>query len=188
MTQHDVIVVGAGLAGLQAATDLVAAGRDVLVIDDILDTGQTLVRIRDIITKLEPRSLKFSVFLEKEIPHHENFRADYVAFHIPNKFVVGYGLDYLERYRNLPYVGTLKPAVVAAQLGIPGKAITGAATADGNPILWKNRAYADRAAAALKITSKDLIAMKLADEATAPEALLSSSEDVSLMPPPPSRW
>jgi len=88
--------------------------RDVLVVDDILDTGLTLVKIRELLSKLQPRSLKFAVFLEKEIPHHENFRADYVAFRIPNKFVVGYGLDYLERYRNLPYVGTLKPSVIAA--------------------------------------------------------------------------
>ncbi|MCG3150233.1 MAG: Hypoxanthine-guanine phosphoribosyltransferase [Verrucomicrobiae bacterium] len=85
--------------------------REVLVVDDILDTGLTLVRIREMLGKLGPRSLKFAVFLEKEVPHHENFRADYVAFRIPNKFVVGYGLDYLERYRNLPYVGTLKPSV-----------------------------------------------------------------------------
>jgi len=85
--------------------------REVLVVDDILDTGLTLVKIREMIQKLEPRSLKFAVFLEKDIQHREDFRADYVAFHIPNKFVVGYGLDYRERYRNLPYVGTLKPSV-----------------------------------------------------------------------------
>src|ERR1041384_5049479 len=86
-------------------------GRDVLVADDILDTGLTLVKIRDMIEKLQPRSLKFCVCLEKDVPHHESFKADYVGFHIPNKFVVGYGLDYRERYRNLPYVGTLKPSV-----------------------------------------------------------------------------
>lgn len=83
-------------------------GRDVLVVDDILDTGLTLAKIRDMIQKLGPRSLKFAVFLEKDVPHQDNFRADYVGFHIPNKFVVGYGLDYQERYRNLPCVGTLK--------------------------------------------------------------------------------
>jgi len=86
-------------------------GRDVLVVDDILDTGLTLAKIREMVTKLQPRSLKFCVFLEKDVPHQDNFRANYVAFPIPNKFVVGYGLDYRERYRNLPYVGTLKPAV-----------------------------------------------------------------------------
>ena len=72
-------------------------GRDVLVVDDILDTALTLVKVREMIAKLQPRSLKFCVFLEKDVPHHENFRADYVGFHIPNKFVVGYGLDYRER-------------------------------------------------------------------------------------------
>jgi hypoxanthine phosphoribosyltransferase len=60
--------------------------------------------------------VKFCTFLEKDIPHRENFRADYVGFHIPNKFVVGYGLDYRERYRNLPYVGTLRPEAIAAKL------------------------------------------------------------------------
>jgi len=90
-------------------------GRDVLVVDDILDTGLTLVKIREMISKLEPRDLKFCVFLEKDVLHDENFRADFVGFHIPNKFVVGYGLDYRERYRNLPYVGTLKPGAIALQ-------------------------------------------------------------------------
>ena len=88
-------------------------GRDVLVVDDILDTGGTLARIREMILKLGPRSLKFGVFLEKDVPHHGGFRADYVGFRIPDRFVVGYGLDYRERYRNLPYVATLKPGVTA---------------------------------------------------------------------------
>ena len=89
--------------------------RDVLVVDDILDTGLTLVNIRAMIQKLQPRSVKFCTLLEKDVPHQENFQADYVAFHIPNKFVVGYGLDYHERYRNLPYVGTLSPKAIAAK-------------------------------------------------------------------------
>jgi hypoxanthine phosphoribosyltransferase len=88
--------------------------RDVLVVDDILDTGLTLVKIREMLQKFEPRSVKFCTLLEKDVPHRENFRADYVAFHIPNKFVVGYGLDYRERYRNLPYVGILRPEAIAA--------------------------------------------------------------------------
>jgi hypoxanthine phosphoribosyltransferase len=84
-------------------------------VDDILDTGQTLVKIREMMNRLQPRSLKSCVFLEKDVPHHENIRAEFVAFHIPNKFVVGYGLDYRERYRNLRYVGTLKPEAIAAE-------------------------------------------------------------------------
>jgi hypoxanthine phosphoribosyltransferase len=89
--------------------------RDVLVVDDILDTGLTLVNIRTMIQKLQPHSVKFCTLLEKDVPHQEDFQADYVAFHIPNKFVVGYGLDYHERYRNLPYVGTLRPEAIAAK-------------------------------------------------------------------------
>jgi hypoxanthine phosphoribosyltransferase len=88
--------------------------RDVLVVDDILDTGLTLVKIREMLRKFEPRSVKFCTLLEKDVPHRENFQADYVAFHIPNKFVVGYRLDYRERYRNLPYVGILRPEAIAA--------------------------------------------------------------------------
>ena len=88
--------------------------RDVLVVDDILDTGLTLGQVRDAIQKLCPRSLKCAVFLEKDVPHRAGYQPDYVAFTIPNKFVVGYGLDYQERYRNLPYVGVLKPQVAGA--------------------------------------------------------------------------
>jgi hypoxanthine phosphoribosyltransferase len=87
-------------------------GRDVLVVDDILDTGLTLVKVRELIQALNPRSLRFCVLLEKDVPHREHFTADYVGFHIPDKFVVGYGLDYRECYRNLPYIGTLKAEVV----------------------------------------------------------------------------
>jgi hypoxanthine phosphoribosyltransferase len=88
--------------------------RDVLVVDDILDTGLTLVKIREMLQKFQPHSVKFCTFLEKDVPHQENFHADYVAFRIPNRFVVGYGLDYRERYRNLPYVGILRSEAIAA--------------------------------------------------------------------------
>jgi len=101
---------------LTKALKLDVRDRDVLVVDDILDTGLTLVNIRAMLQKLQPRSVKFCTFLEKDIPHREDFHADYVGFHIPNKFVVGYGLDYRERYRNLPYVGTLRPEAIAAKL------------------------------------------------------------------------
>ena len=101
---------------LTKALKLDVRDRDVLVVDDILDTGLTLVNIRVMLQKLQPRSVKFCTFLEKDIPHREDFHADYVGFHIPNKFVVGYGLDYRERYRNLPYVGTLRPEAIAAKL------------------------------------------------------------------------
>lgn len=86
-------------------------GRDVLVVDDILDTGRTLKRVCATIRAHKPRRLKICVLLEKKARRTEKIRADYVGFSIPDLFVVGYGLDYAERFRNLPFVGVLKPEV-----------------------------------------------------------------------------
>lgn len=84
-------------------------GIDVLLIDDILDTGNTLVKITDIIRKMNPASLKTCVLLDKQTPRDVDFNADYIGFKIPDEFVVGYGLDFAERYRQLPCIGVLKP-------------------------------------------------------------------------------
>jgi hypoxanthine phosphoribosyltransferase len=84
-------------------------GRDVLLIDDILDTGRTMKRVREILTPLAPRCERTCVLLDKPARRVESIQADYVGFVIPDLFVVGYGLDYAERYRNLPFVGVLKP-------------------------------------------------------------------------------
>ena len=92
---------------------LEAQNRDVLLVDDILDTGKTLRTVIDKLNALEPRSLKTCVLLEKKSRRAENVTADYVGFEVPDAFVVGYGLDYAERYRNLPFIGILKPEVYA---------------------------------------------------------------------------
>ncbi len=84
-------------------------GRDVLLVDDILDTGRTLARVTGIIGALKPRRLKICVLLDKPSRRVEKVKADYVGFEIPDVFVVGYGLDYAEKFRNLPFVGVLKP-------------------------------------------------------------------------------
>ena len=84
-------------------------GRDVLRVDDILDTGRTLSRVIPKLRKLKPRRIKTCVLLNKQARRVEKIQADYVGFEIPDFFVVGYGLDYAERYRNLPFVGVLKP-------------------------------------------------------------------------------
>jgi hypoxanthine phosphoribosyltransferase len=84
-------------------------GRDVLVVDDILDTGKTLKRVLGVLRAHKPRRIKVCVLLEKKARRTEKVRADYVGFQIPDLFVVGYGLDYAERYRNLPFVGVLRP-------------------------------------------------------------------------------
>jgi len=81
--------------------------RDVLLVDDILDTGRTLQRVIARLRKLRPRRIRICVLLEKKARRIERIRADYVGFPIPDRFVVGYGLDFAERYRNLPFVGVL---------------------------------------------------------------------------------
>ena len=82
-------------------------GRDVLLLDDILDTGQTLNRVLPKIRALKPRRIKICVLLDKPARRVEKIAADYVGFTVPDDFVVGYGLDFAERYRNLPFVGVL---------------------------------------------------------------------------------
>lgn len=87
-------------------------GGHVLVIDDILDSGGTLKLVTDLIRTHQPHTLKTCVFLRKNRPEAMNFPVDYVGFDIPDEFVVGYGLDYNDYYRNLPDVVTLTPEAV----------------------------------------------------------------------------
>ena len=82
-----------------------------LLVDDILDTGRTLNRVLEKLRPLKPRRLKICVLLEKKARRVERVRADYVGFSIPDWFVVGYGLDFAERYRNLPFIGVLRPEI-----------------------------------------------------------------------------
>jgi hypoxanthine phosphoribosyltransferase len=86
-------------------------GRDVLLIDDILDTGRTLSRVLTRLTSLQPASIKTCVLLDKPARRVEPVEADLVGFTIPDVFVVGYGLDFAESYRNLPFVGVLHPEI-----------------------------------------------------------------------------
>ena len=84
-------------------------GVDVLLIDDILDTGKTLSRVCEIFRKMKPASLRTCVLLDKQTTRSVDFEADFVGFQIPDEFAVGYGLDFAERYRQLPCIGVLKP-------------------------------------------------------------------------------
>ena len=86
-------------------------GRDVLLVDDILDTGKTLSRVMPKLRALKPRRIKVCVLLDKLERRVEKIQADYVGFAVPDFFVVGYGLDFAERYRNLPFVGVLHPHI-----------------------------------------------------------------------------
>ena len=83
-------------------------GRHVLIVDDILDTGKTLSLITTMVRSQNPASVRVCVLLDKKGRRQVPFEADLVGFEIPDKFVVGYGLDFAERYRNLPYIGVLR--------------------------------------------------------------------------------
>ncbi len=85
------------------------ANRHVLIVDDILDTGKTLSLIAGMIRGMKPASVRVCVLLDKKGRRQVPFDADLVGFEIPDRFVVGYGLDFAERYRNLPSIGVLKP-------------------------------------------------------------------------------
>ncbi len=86
-------------------------GRHVLVVEDILDTGNTLAFVIDHLRSQRPASVRICTLLDKPARRIVPIEIDYRGFEIPDKFVVGYGLDYAERYRNLPFIGVLKPEV-----------------------------------------------------------------------------
>ncbi len=89
------------------------AGRHIIIAEDILDTGATLAKIKDILLHRNAASVKICAFLDKPANRKADISADYVGKVIPDEFVIGYGLDYNEKYRNLPFVGILSPKVYA---------------------------------------------------------------------------
>lgn len=86
-------------------------GRHVVVVEDVLDTGQTLAFVLEHLHSQQPASVRICTLLDKPARRIVPIEVDYRGFEIPDKFVVGYGLDYAERYRNLPFIGVLKPEV-----------------------------------------------------------------------------
>ncbi|MBK8915733.1 MAG: hypoxanthine phosphoribosyltransferase [Phycisphaerales bacterium] len=95
-------------------------GRDVIIVDDILDTGRTLTFVRDMLAERGPASVRICVLLRKPGKAPPSLHADFVGFDIEDEFVVGYGLDYNDLYRNLPYIGVLRPECIAAADVAPG--------------------------------------------------------------------
>ena len=91
--------------------DIDLHGLDLLIVEDILDSGLTLDYIRNMLMDRKPNSIRICTLLDKPERRKANITADYKGFEIPDEFVVGYGLDYAEHYRNLPYIGVLKPEV-----------------------------------------------------------------------------
>lgn len=96
--------------GVRIAKDLdeTLEGKDVLVIEDIIDSGRTLSYLLEVLQKRNPASMRLCTLLDKPDRRTHEVHVDYVGFEIPDEFVVGYGLDYAQKYRNLPYIGVVE--------------------------------------------------------------------------------
>lgn len=91
--------------------DIELEGKDLLIVEDILDSGKTLSYLKELLQGRGPASIRIATLLDKPARHQVEMEVDYIGFEVPDEFLVGYGLDYAERYRNLPYIGVLKPEV-----------------------------------------------------------------------------
>ncbi len=100
-----------GVVRMLKDLDTDIAGRHLLIVEDIIDSGLTLAYLRSQLLRRNPASMRICALLNKPERRVADVTVDYLGFDIPNEFVVGYGLDYAERYRNLPYIGVLKPEV-----------------------------------------------------------------------------
>lgn len=101
-------MVSAGKITVKQELDDEIAEKDVLVIEDIVDSGATLFHLKKLLLGRNPASLKIVALLDKPDCRTEEIEIDYCGFEIPNKYVVGYGLDYMQNYRNLPYIGVIE--------------------------------------------------------------------------------
>ena len=103
--------VSSGMLKMKKDLDRDIKGRDVIIVEDIIDSGYTLAKLKKILYEREPASVKIVVLLDKFERRVVAIEPDYSCFDIADEFVIGYGLDYDEKYRNLPYIGILKPEV-----------------------------------------------------------------------------
>lgn len=100
-------MVSAGEITVKKELDEEIAGKDVLIVEDIIDSGRTLYYLKRLLLARHPESLKIITLLDKPECRTMEIEADYCGFEIPNRFVVGYGLDYAQKHRNLPYIGAI---------------------------------------------------------------------------------
>ncbi len=106
-------VVSSGIINIKKDLDNVISGKHVLIIEDIIDSGNTLAKLKQVLLERDPASVKICALLSKPSRREMDVEVEYIGKDIPDEFVVGYGLDFNERYRNLPYIGILKPQVYA---------------------------------------------------------------------------
>ncbi|WCF08431.1 hypoxanthine phosphoribosyltransferase [Paenibacillus thiaminolyticus] len=100
-----------GVVRIMKDLDVSVEGRDVLIVEDIIDTGLTLSYLIEVLQGRKANSIRLVTLFDKPARRTVNLEADYKGFVLPDEFIVGYGLDYAERYRNLPYIGVLKPTI-----------------------------------------------------------------------------
>ncbi len=100
-----------GVVKIVKDLDVPLEGKDILIVEDILDSGMTLSYIKELLLSRGPKSIKIVSLLDKPDRRKVDITADYTGYCVPDEFVVGYGLDYAEKYRNLSYIGILKPEV-----------------------------------------------------------------------------
>ena len=97
-----------GIVKIAKDLDESMEGKNVIIIEDIIDSGRTLSYLMDVLQKRQPKSMKLCTLLDKPDRRIVDVKVDYVGFEIPDEFVVGYGLDYDQKYRNLPYIGVVE--------------------------------------------------------------------------------
>ena len=100
-----------GIVKIIKDLDISIEGKNLLIIEDILDSGRTLSYIKEMLLTRKPKSIKICTLFDKPERRQVDLYADYIGCKVPNEFIVGYGLDYNEYYRNLPYIGALKRSV-----------------------------------------------------------------------------
>jgi hypoxanthine phosphoribosyltransferase len=114
ISSYGLSTTSSGVVRLLKDLDKDIAGRHVLIVEDIIDSGLTLAYLHSHLLNRNPASLKICSLLNKPERREADVPVDYLGFDIPNEFVVGYGLDYGERYRNLPYIGILKQSIYSS--------------------------------------------------------------------------
>lgn len=97
-----------GVVRIAKDLDETLEGKDVIVVEDIIDSGRTLAYLLDVLSKRNPNSMRLCTLLDKPDRREKDVKVDYVGFEIPDEFVVGYGLDYAQKYRNLPFIGIVE--------------------------------------------------------------------------------
>lgn len=111
VSSYGASTASSGVVRMVKDLDIDIAGKHVLIVEDIIDSGLTLDYLREHLLRREPATLRICALLNKPERRLTDVKIDFLGFDIPNEFVVGYGLDYGELYRNLPYIGVLKPEV-----------------------------------------------------------------------------